>query len=440
MRLNRSLVLLAEVKRDLDRIERFERLDEGLIKGNLSDYLIIEADPAPASNSAGGDAKKAQARIGEVIKSATAEIQKLKQTSTGLGNLKSINDFIAALTTELNAVSGAVNDADVDKGGTVAKLFGNSFTKLQSVVAAISTAENTIASGVRSLYNTAQSMDGFDGAVNDKKTFRDMAGGKASTLNTAVTNIKKAIGAGEKGFFSKIGGALKGFFTGKLPKIDADQFAEDLLNSKMDIIQMYINSPAVQDASSTEGDTAQQLSDVAKTPEVAPAAAAAAPGGSPAPAAQAGGGGKRDTNTVQAASASTGAETSDNKTSVSQPLGKAIKAYTASLAKGKSGDAAKAMQDVTDAIDSAYKDSKTMIRDKMITSINSINNQQKVTAFGSEESANASIQALQKILDDNLNERAINRKLSLVRENSAKTYKRENIERWAKLAGITEEE
>ena len=94
MKMSKSLIILEQVHSDIERHERFDSLDESIIGGRLSDYLILEAEKQSPE-----EVKK---KIKDAANQARQELDKLRDVSKKLGNLKSINDAIERLTDELS--------------------------------------------------------------------------------------------------------------------------------------------------------------------------------------------------------------------------------------------------------------------------------------------------------------------------------------------------
>lgn len=275
MSMSKSLIILEQVHSDIERHERFDSLDESIIGGRLSDYLILEAEKQSPE-----EVKK---KIEDAVSQAEKELDKLRDVSKGLGSLRSINDTIDRITDELIKATQEIDASDIAKGGLKNKVFRTGLEKLTIASAAISSLENSIKSGVKNLLDALR-LDGIDiinlDPESDKykdikvKTLRDIVGKKTGRLNQVVASIQKSIGGEDKGFFGNLGRSIKSFFSKArgtvLPKLDAKQYAEDLLDAKLGVLHQYIKSPAAKDADSPKGDAAASVDAViADTPELA---------------------------------------------------------------------------------------------------------------------------------------------------------------------------
>jgi len=269
MKMSKSLIILEQVHSVIERHERFDSLDESIIGGRLSDYLILEAEKQSPE-----EVKK---KIKDAASQASKELDKLRNVSKGLGSLRSINDTIDRLTDELVKATQEIDAADIAKGGLKNKVFRTGLEKLTIASAAISSLENSIKSGVENLLDAISLVDSKINPESDEykdKTLRDIVGGKTERLNQVVASIQKSIGGEDKGFFGNLGRSIKSFFSKSrgtvLPKLDAKQYAEDLLDAKLGVLNQYMKSPAATDADNPKGDAAASVDAVvANTPELA---------------------------------------------------------------------------------------------------------------------------------------------------------------------------
>lgn len=269
MEMNKSLIILEQVHSEISRHENFESLDESIITGRLSDYLILEAEKQ--------DPEEVKKKIKDAAAQASKELEKLRNVSKGLGNLRSINDAIDRLTDELVKATQEVDASDIAKGGLKNKVFRTGLEKLTIAATAISGLENSIKTGVENLLDAIPLIDNKIDPEDDKykeKTLRDIVGGKTNRLNQVVASIQKSIGGEDKGFFGNLGRSIKSFFSKArgtvLPKIDAKQYAEDLLDAKIGVLNQYMKSPAAADAEDAGGDASGAVDAVVSaTPELA---------------------------------------------------------------------------------------------------------------------------------------------------------------------------
>ena len=269
MTMSNSLIILEQVHSEIERHERFDTLDESLISGRLSDYLIVEAEKQSPE-----DVKK---KIKDAANQAAKELDKLKNVSKGLGNLRSVNDAIDRLTDELVKSTQDIDAADIAKGGLKNKIFRSGLEKLTVASAAISSLEKSIKTGVENLLSAITLVDSKIDPEDEKykdKSVRDIVGGKTARLNQVVASIQKSIGGEDKGFFGNLGRSIKSFFSKArgtvLPKLDAKQYAEDLLDAKLGILNQYMKSPAASDADDAKEDASGAVDQViSDTPELA---------------------------------------------------------------------------------------------------------------------------------------------------------------------------
>jgi hypothetical protein len=298
MKMSKSLIILEQVHSDIERHERFDSLDESIIGGRLSDYLILEAEKQSPE-----EVKK---KIKDAANQARQELDKLRDVSKKLGNLKSINDAIERLTDELSESTQDIDAADIAKGGLKNKIFRSGLEKLTVASAAISSLEKSIKTGVENLFNAIKvRIDPKDKAYADKSV-RDIVGGNTARLNQVVASIQKSIGGEDKGFFGNLGRSIKSFFSKArgtvLPKIDAKQYAEDLLDVKLSVLNQYTDSPVAADADNVKKDASGTLDQVlSDTPELA------AP-----PEKTSNGGGKSDSGGVSQKGSSEGSDKEDS--------------------------------------------------------------------------------------------------------------------------------